>query len=57
MFVKHFFTREIVFSWPERKQRTDAKHAKQGIEDAIGGFEREIRQSPADDTLPVSWVF
>jgi hypothetical protein len=45
MFVKHFFTREIVFSWPERKQRTDAKHAKQGIEDAIGGFEREIRQS------------
>jgi hypothetical protein len=56
MFVKHFFTREIVFSWPERKQRTDAKHAKQGIEDAIGGFEREIRQSPADDTLPVSWV-
>jgi hypothetical protein len=45
MFVKHFFTHEIVFSWPERKQRTDAKPAKLRIEDAIGGSEREIRQS------------
>jgi hypothetical protein len=37
MFVKRFFTHEIVFSWPERKQRPDSKRSKHRMEHAIGG--------------------